>query len=441
MCAIMNYNQAMEHLKNLTKFGINLGLERITELLRRLGNPHLQLKIIHVGGTNGKGSVANMIAAILQSAGYKTGIFTSPHLHRYTERYRINGQQISELAVATGVSLLKPHLEEMVAGGFEHPTEFEVSTALAFCYFHQQQTDFVVLEVGLGGAIDSTNVVRPLVSVITNVSMDHMEYLGDTVTEIATVKAGIIKQGVPVVTAEQKPAVLAVIKATCNRYVAPLTVVGEDVTWCDQGKLIDRLGQKVTVIGQRNDYPDLYLPLLGDHQQINVATALATLETLVADDVIITPEIVQRGLARLVWPGRFEVLTGEPTVVLDGAHNLAGAKALATTLCRYFPDRQVVLVLGMLADKERQKVMQTLVPLSKAVVVTKPNSPRALTWQQIATWARQYVPAVEVCEQIPTAVNKGLAIADPADVVCITGSLYMLAEAREHLFRRTATIT
>ncbi|MCL0068120.1 Mur ligase family protein, partial [Peptococcaceae bacterium] len=196
----MNYGEAIKYLKNLTKFGINLGLDRITELLRRVGNPHLKLKVIHIGGTNGKGSVANMVASVLQAAGYKTGIFTSPHLHKYTERYRINGEQISEARVAEILTMLKPHLDDMVLEGFECPTEFEVSTAIAFCYFYEEDVDLVVLEVGMGGAIDSTNVVHPLVSVITNVDMDHVEYLGNTICEIARTKAGIIKRGVPVVT-------------------------------------------------------------------------------------------------------------------------------------------------------------------------------------------------------------------------------------------------
>ena len=248
----MNYGEAIKYLKNLTKFGINLGLDRITELLRRVGNPHLKLKVIHIGGTNGKGSVANMVASVLQAAGYKTGIFTSPHLHKYTERYRINGEQISEERVTEILTMLKPHLDNMVLEGFECPTEFEVSTAMAFCYFYEEDVDLVVLEVGMGGAIDSTNVVHPLVSVITNVDMDHMEYLGNTICEIAKTKAGIIKRGVPVVTAENKLEALGIIKDACLNNNAKLTIVGKDVVWYESNSSdISDIDESFMFLGQK----------------------------------------------------------------------------------------------------------------------------------------------------------------------------------------------
>jgi dihydrofolate synthase/folylpolyglutamate synthase len=427
----MNYQAALDYLQNLTKFGINLGLDRINGLLKRLGDPHLKLKVIHVGGTNGKGSTSAMIATILQAAGYSVGTFTSPHLHRYTERYRINGEEISEQAVIELVCQLKPHLEAMEADGVEHPTEFEVSTAMALTYFYQQQVDFVVMEVGLGGAIDSTNVVQPLVSVITNVSMDHMDYLGNSITEIAQVKAGIIKPKVPVVTAAREEA-LKVITEISNKNLAPLTVVGQDITWREQtGGSIK--GQYLTIKGKLHNYSHLFLPLLGEHQQANAATAIAALEVLSTHGVILTPDIVQDGLAKVHWPGRFEVLDTIPKVVLDGAHNPAGAKALAETLNQYFPRQGKVLVLGMLADKERQQVIETLVPLAEAVVITKPNNPRAGDWQQVATWAKHYTQNVYICEHVTAAIDQGLALTKDHQLLCVTGSLYMLADARAYI--------
>ncbi|MBO8137249.1 MAG: bifunctional folylpolyglutamate synthase/dihydrofolate synthase [Desulfotomaculum sp.] len=430
----MNYSRAISYLKNLTKFGVNLGLERIEELLRRLDNPHLKLKVIHVGGTNGKGSTTSMISSILNAAGYKVGTFTSPHLHRYTERFRINGKEISTGQVAELVNQLKPHLDEMTAQGLEHPTEFEVSTAIACCCFYQQQVDFAVLEVGLGGEIDSTNVVRPLVSVITNVSLDHMDYLGNTVEEVARVKAGIIKEGVPVVTAAGQPEALAVIKEACERRSAPLTLVGRDVTWQHQEN-VGSSGQKLSIRGRLKNYPDLFLPLLGAHQQVNAATAVAALETLADYGISISPDEVRRGLALVNWPGRFEIIRENPTVVLDGAHNAAGARALADTIKQCFPDRRIVLVLGMLADKERRKVIDTLAPLAESVVVTRPNNPRAGDWQQAAEWAEYHCPYVEICRQVSQAVKRGLDLTGTNDVLCITGSLYMLAEAREYILK------
>ncbi|PHJ37027.1 hypothetical protein P378_18815, partial [Desulforamulus profundi] len=226
----MTYEQAIKYLKSLTKFGINLGLSRIQELLQRLGNPHHRLNIIHIGGTNGKGSTTAMIASILRAAGYKTGMFTSPHLHSYTERFLINGEPIAEARLAQLINDIRPHLDNMVTEGFEHPTEFEVSTALALLYFALEETDYVALEVGLGGTIDSTNVVTPLVSVITNVSLDHMDYLGSSVGEIARVKAGIIKKGVPVVTAAEGIA-LEVIQQAAEANYSRLIRMGKDVTW------------------------------------------------------------------------------------------------------------------------------------------------------------------------------------------------------------------
>ncbi len=426
---MMNYQQAIDYLKNLTKFGVNLGLGRITELLRRLGNPHKKLQVVHVGGTNGKGSTTAMIASLLQAAGYKVGVFTSPHLHRYTERCRINGQEIAEGDVAHLITYLKPHLDSMVKEGHEHPTEFEVSTAMALLYFCKQQVDYAVLEVGLGGEIDSTNVVHPKVAVITNVSWDHMEYLGHSLTDIARVKAGIIKPGVPVVTAAEQPEVLKVIKEVCMKHSAPLTVVGQDVTWQDVNIDAGVTGQYLTVHGRLNEYAHILLPLLGEHQKINAATAVAAVECL---GINLTPDIVRQGFKKVVWPGRFEVLTGQPTIILDGAHNVGGAKVLMQSLKQYFPDRRIVMVLGMLADKEREKVIDILLPSVSAAVITKPNSPRAGDWRQLAHWAEKYA-LVFTCEQIVDAVKKGLELAGPKDVLCITGSLYMLAEAREYL--------
>ncbi|MFZ5647960.1 MAG: bifunctional folylpolyglutamate synthase/dihydrofolate synthase, partial [Bacillota bacterium] len=236
----MNYHEAIDYIQNLTKFGFNFGLGRITELLRRFDDPHLKLRVIHVGGTNGKGSTTSMIYSILRESGYRVGTYTSPHLHSYTERYCINGGQIPDQAYADLIEELKPQLDDMVKSGFEHPTEFEVGTALGFIYFFREKVDFLVLEVGLGGAIDSTNVVLPELAVITNVGMDHMDYLGNTVREIATVKAGIIKEGVPLVTAATGEA-LEVILERCKEVGAPAMVVGRDVTW--RGTSRSLLGQ------------------------------------------------------------------------------------------------------------------------------------------------------------------------------------------------------
>ncbi|CCO07672.1 bifunctional folylpolyglutamate synthase/dihydrofolate synthase [Desulforamulus hydrothermalis] len=430
----MNYHQAIQYLKGLTKFGMNLGLDRIRELLRRLGNPHRHLKIIHIGGTNGKGSTTAMISSILRAAGFKTGMFTSPHLHSYTERFIINGQPVAPSQLAELISEIRPHLDDMVKEGFEHPTEFEVSTALALLYFARQQVDYVALEVGLGGAIDSTNVVIPQVSVITNVALDHMDLLGQTVEEIARVKAGIIKKGVPVVTAATGTA-LEVIRQVAAANQSRLVTVGREVSW-HTGQSPGQGGCRQLVInGQYHNY-HIKLPLLGRHQQINAATAVAAVETLFSGCRRLPAAVVEEGLRRVEWPGRLEVVGQNPTVLLDGAHNHAGAQALRQALQEYFANRQVIFVLGMLADKQRQQVVDELAPLAKAVIVTRPGHPRAGDWYRLAEYVKKYLPNVEIVEEVPQAVNRALAKAGAADVVCITGSLYMVADARSALLKK-----
>ncbi|MEW6275637.1 MAG: folylpolyglutamate synthase/dihydrofolate synthase family protein [Bacillota bacterium] len=439
----MQYEEAIAYLQNLTKFGFNFGLGRINELLRRLGNPHLALRVIHIGGTNGKGSTLAMVAAVLQAAGYKTGTFTSPHLHSYTERYTINGKQISRRRVAQLIARLRPYLESMVAEGFEHPTEFEVSTALAFQYFFEEQVDFLVLEVGLGGAIDSTNVIaQPLVAVITNVAMDHMDYLGGTIPEIAAVKAGIIKEGVPVITAAGDPEALAVIGRVSREKRAPLIRIvsaGQELAGSFDRRVawavnkFSLAGQYLTVRGLKENYENLFLPLLGRHQAINAATAVAVCEVLAERGYWIPRGALYEGLANTSWPARLEIFPGEPLVVIDGAHNYDGAKCLRQALDDYFPQKGIILLLGMLGDKERAKVVQELAPRARAVVVTKPASPRARDWQSLAAEAQRYVPEVHSVESIREAVATALRIAFRDELVCITGSLYMVAEAREYL--------
>jgi dihydrofolate synthase/folylpolyglutamate synthase len=424
----LNYQEALAYLANLAKFGFNFGLGRIQELLKRLDNPHLGLKVIHIGGTNGKGSTTAMLSAILQEGGYRVGAFTSPHLKSYTERYRINGTEISGEQVAMLIDELRPHLEAMVAEGFEHPTEFEVGTALAFLYFNREKVDFLVVEVGLGGAIDSTNVVRPLLSIITNVSMDHMDYLGHTIEEITRVKAGIIKPGVPVITAAVGEA-LGVIEDVCLEKKSPLYVVGRDFSWQPAGWNLS--GQEFSLRGRRGYYDKLFIPLLGSHQLVNAATAVAAAEVLMDLGVALDAGMVRRGLAKTRWPGRMEIVSQKPLVIIDGAHNYDGARCLRQALEEYFPGRSIFLVIGMLGDKERARVAAELASVARAVVVTRPDNPRASNWQELADEVRKYTSEVYLLEDTGEAVRKALALAGQDEIVLITGSLYMVGNARE----------
>lgn len=425
----MNYQEAINYLQNLTKFGFNFGLQRISELLCRLGNPQTKIPVIHVGGTNGKGSTSVFISSILAAAGYRVGLFTSPHLHAYTERYRINGQEINHDRIAGLISKLKPLLEAMVAEGFEHPTEFEVSTALAFQYFWEEQVDFLVLEVGLGGAIDSTNVVNPEVSVITNVAMDHMDYLGNSLTEITQVKAGIIKPGRPVITASIDPEVLEVLTTVSDRQGSSLININTSAKW--QITKFGQGGQTFDFEGWGGTLPHLQITLLGEHQVINAVTALGVISQLREQGWNISNDAVRSGLATAQWPGRLEIVQHQPTVVIDGAHNLAGAEALKEALTKYFTYNKLILVFGMLADKEREKVVAALAPLADSVIITRPNNPRAGQWWQFKEQVEQFVNAVYLEEEVSKAVERALDLAEPEDLICITGSLYMIAEARE----------
>jgi len=426
----MNFQEAISYVTELGKLGFNFGLSRIEELLRRFDNPHLKLKVIHVGGTNGKGSTVVMVASILQAAGFKVGTFTSPHLHSYTERFRINGKNIPETEVAALIGELRPHIEALAQEGLGHPTEFEVATAVAFLYFSRALVDYLVLEVGLGGTLDATNVVKPLVSVITNVAMDHMDYLGHTLRAIAGEKAGIIKPGVPVVTAAVGEG-LEVIADAARKRACQLIRVGQEVSW--EHKELAPEYQSFNIKGRLGVYEDLTLHLLGRHQQVNAATAVAAIEVLMEQGVAIDVEAVRAGLAAARWPGRFEIIRREPLVILDGAHNVAGAVALRLALTEHFPDRRIVLVIGMLADKERSRVAEVLCPMARAVVVTKPNNPRAGNWQELAQEALHYTDDVYLLEDVGEALQKALTISEIDELVCITGSLYMIAEARQLL--------
>ncbi len=427
----MDYEEAMDYLKGLTRFGINLGLGRIEELLRRLGDPHRNgLKIVHIGGTNGKGSTTAMLAGILRAAGYRVGAFTSPHLHSYTERYVIDGRRIEPAGIAALLTELRPHLEAMVAEGYEHPTEFEVGTAMAFLYFSREKVDYLLLEVGLGGAIDSTNTAPAMLAVITNVAMDHMDYLGHTIREIAAVKAGIVKPGIPVVTGATGDG-LQVIEKVCMEKGCRLTRVGKDITWAPEARSLG--GQCFSVCGQKGLYRNLSIKMLGRHQQANAATAVAAAENLAEKGAMISEGEIRLGLAGAFIPGRLEIVGHKPLTVIDGAHNYEGVKSLRLALADHFPGRDIVLVIGMLADKERARMVEEIVPGAKAVIVTRPDSPRSGNWRHLAELAGRCNANVFLEEDVGRALENAKILTGPEDLLCVAGSIYLAAEARARL--------
>lgn len=428
----MTGEEALNYLKSLETFGFNFGLARINQLLELLGRPQDKLRFVHIGGTNGKGSTAVMTAKIMEQAGYKVGLFTSPHVERYTERIQINGGEIPLHRLAEIVTRLKALMEDMVSQGFEHPTEFEACTACALEYFAAEEAELVVLEVGLGGAVDSTNAVRPLVSVITNVALDHMDYLGDTVAKIATVKAGIVKSGVPLVTAAEDEEVLAVFKDKTRAAGSELLVLGRDFQVCIES--LSAGGVTITVQGLQGVYRELFVPLPGRHQAKNAALAVVATELLTRFGYQLSLENLRRGLQSVRWPARLETVGRRPLVVLDAAHNVAGATTLAESLTLYQYQR-LILVMGMLADKERFQVAEILVPLAHKVIVTRPLNIRAGNWRELYQKAGEFCDDTEAVEDLEEAVELALMAAGAEDLVVFTGSFYVVSKVRELLLQ------
>lgn len=431
----MTYEEAVHYLETSSAFGIQLGLVRITALLARLGNPEQKYKTVHVTGTNGKGSVTAMIASVLTEAGIKTGRYTSPHLEDYTERIDVNGVDISRDEFAVAVDQVKDAVEAMVADGAERPTEFEMITAAAFWHFAKVGVEYAVIEVGLGGLVDSTNVIVPEVSVITNVSLDHMKYCGHTVEEIAVQKAGIIKEGVPVVTTAKKPA-LDVIARTAYQKHSRLYALDHSfsVKAIEEEDWQPADGQKVSVQETYGYTIQATLPLLGEHQRENCAAAVIALLRLARKDRRITRTAVEQGLTHVQWPGRFQVLkAGATDVVIDGAHNPAGIATFVQTYDDVFGTRPRVFVFAVLADKDYSQMVRELFRPDDVVFCAPAPTPRSADPHTMADLLPCQALGVD---SLPEALDLAFAKVPAEAVLCIVGSLYMQGEVRQYLRRR-----
>ena len=436
----MNYRQAEEYLNTFTNYEqiprvsyaeSGYSLNHIEELLNRMGNPHLAAQTIHVAGTKGKGSVAAMIAQVLSTSGYKTALYTSPHLHTIRERIRVDGSLISEAEFAAAMSEVKPFIESMKQDTRFRPlTYFEALTALAFAYFRTRQVDFQVLEVGLGGRLDATNVVpRPLVCVITSVSFDHMQILGNTLAKIAREKAGIIKPSCWVVISPQPPEAASVIAEACKEKEAKAIWVGKDITWHRIGGALDH--QSLVIKGRYGEY-QVTIPLLGDFQLENAATAVAVLEIAASQGFAISPSHIAQGLAKVKWPGRFQIVRQQSTVVIDGAHNVESMRRLVNNLKAYFPNRPIVLVLGTSCDKDIPGMIDELSSLSSEVIVTQAHHSRAASPQILAAEFTKHGVTPQTAETVPDALSRALCLVGRAGVICVTGSLFVAAEALDY---------
>lgn len=418
---MMNVTEALEFIQSVCWLGTHPGLERITDLLGRLGDPHKQLKFIHITGTNGKGSVAAMVTATLNAAGHNVGRFTSPHLRYYNERINVKGEDISDEDLCRLAEMMKPAVEGME----EKPTEFEIWTAMAMCYFQMRQCDIVVLEVGLGGRLDSTNVIpAPEVAVITNLALEHTEYLGDTIEKIAFEKSGIIKPGCDVVLYGQSAEAEAVVRAKCEECGCKLTI-----TDANQQKLVSSSLEGQTICYRHRQ--NLRLALLGTYQYSNAAVALDTIDALIARGFAISEENIVEGFANVVWPGRFEILRRDPLVIVDGAHNPNGVEELANCIKTYLPGQKVTFLMGVLADKDYVSMLNSILPMAKGFVTLTPDSERALSAEDLKKEieTRLHLPAV-VGGTVAQGIAKAVEQADKDDAIVIFGSLYQVGEVR-----------
>ncbi len=419
MMNAVTYREAIDYINGVRYYGSKPGLARITELLRRLGEPQKKLKFVHIAGTNGKGSCAAMTASVLRAAGYRTGLFISPYLWRFNERMQINGEAIGDEVLAAITGRMKPQADTME----DHPTEFEMMTAAALLWFAEENCDIVVLEVGLGGRFDATNVIEaPEVSVIMNIGLDHTELLGDTLEQIAFEKAGIVKAGRPCVLYQQTAGVEAVIRAVCAERGAPLTVAD----FAAIAPEFDSLeGQVFTYQGE-----PYAIPLLGAHQLKNAAVVIETAGVLRKKGWKIEQDALEHGLYAVSWPARFELLREEPPFVVDGGHNVQCAETVAESLRRYFPGRRRILLVGVLADKDYPGMLALLAPEADAFVCVTPDSPRALPAEELAGHLARYEKPVAVCASVREGVSEALRQAGEDAAVCAVGSLYMAGEIR-----------
>lgn len=423
----MTYESAMEFIASTYKFGSKLGLSRIRSLLGHMGDPQRGLKYVHVAGTNGKGSTVSFISNILMNAGYRTGVYTSPYIHRFNERITVNGAEISNADIGRIIGGIREKVALMSERGEGCPTEFEVVTALGFQYYYEQGCDIVVLETGLGGRLDSTNIIDASeVSVITTVDYDHMQILGNSLAEIAAEKAGIIKANGRVVLYPQAPEADAVIAEACRAKNAELYRLENDRV----------IPGAYDLNGQSFDfgrYKNLKLSMLSEFQCMNAATAIMAAEVLRGRGFDISDGHIHSGLFGARWPGRFEVMRREPVFIIDCAHNAQGAAHLAANLNKYFPGQKITFIVGVSADKDYQGIIAQVAPLAARFIATQADTPRALPAEELAGYLKTLHPDVYTAAQPADAARAAVAFCQNDGVICSFGSLFHAGPMREAL--------
>jgi len=440
MGAALSYDEALTYLGQFINYEVRppasytpgrFDLQAFVDFLESLGAPHRAFPSVHIAGSKGKGSTAAIVAAILSQAGLHTGLFTSPHLVTIRERAQIDREPISREDFAALVSELRTHLDGVMAAQRRARTFFELTTALGFLHFARRQVDIAVVEVGLGGRLDTTNVLTPQVAVLTPIGYEHTRLLGDTLSAIAGEKAGIIKPHIRVVSAPQAPEVVEVFARRCQDQAANLILAERDFQW--HVELASRHGTRLHFDGLGQSWRDLTLPLLGRHQAANAAVALATIAQLQQQGWPITEAHVRQGMAQVHWEGRMEVLGRAPWVLLDGAHTVEAATCLRQALTELFPQQRLAFVLGISTDKKIPEIIATLAPVAHSMTVTRVNSPRACAPEELAALVKAHGVQVHIEPDPVVALAQARSQAQAMDVVCVTGSLLLIGEVKARL--------
>ena len=417
-----SYGKMLKSMYGLRRFGIKLGLSTIRRILKGLGNPQDNFSCIHVAGTNGKGSVASALASILNTSGYKTGLYTSPHLVRFNERITVRNRPVSNDHVVESYNAVK-----RVHCGNREPTFFEFTTAMAFYEFGRQKVDWAVIETGMGGRLDATNIIKPALSIITNISVEHREYLGNTIAQIAGEKGGIIKSHTPVVTGIKQKRAISVVKEIAKRKSAPFFLLGNDF------KVRRNKSGSFTYFGMDNIWRNLQTGLLGNYQVDNAALVVAACEVLNKKKAGISIKSIKDGLTNNSWPGRLEVVSKDPFILLDGAHNLIAARNLSNYLSNNLSNRNITLVIGILDDKPYKAMLKSLLPICKKAIMTSPKIDRALAPERLSAVAENFIADITIIPDVGEAVRYAVKTALTDDAICIAGSLYLVGEAKEVL--------
>ncbi|KEI96534.1 folylpolyglutamate synthase [Clostridium botulinum A2B3 87] len=426
----MDYKEAREYIQSKAKFGSNLGLERTEKLLELLGNPHKRLRCIHIAGTNGKGSTTAMISTVLKESGYKVGMYTSPYIEEFEERIQINGHNITKKDLGYIITKVANIVEKVENMGYGNPTEFEIITVAMFYYFCLKEVDFAVIEVGLGGRLDSTNVLEPILSIITSISYDHMNILGETLEEITYEKAGIIKKA-PVIMYPQKKEVEKNIEKVCKEKNCELIKVEDNLINIEIEIIEKNMGQQSFKLKTKEDTYNICLSLLGKHQIKNCITVILALEKLMKLGIKIEKIHIISALKKVKWPARLEIVNKNPLTVIDGAHNIDGIESLKNNVSKYFKYNKLILILGILKDKQVEDMIKTLVPLADRVLTVAPHNDRGESSKELMHIVLKHNESCEHLEDYKECYDKAKFYCEDGDMILICGSLYMVGDMRK----------